>query len=484
MEMDSWACRTLTLRSFYRQFRHSGRRIPEGYYQCLRGEISNEELFGTHPAEAAAAMAEAQLIELGGKGNANSPARVDELIRSAVGGSGQWILLGGPPCQAYSLVGRARMGGIRPGDKRVNLYRHYLRILAVHQPAMFVFENVKGLASSKLKDRELIWEIIKSLENPVRNLPGAMLSRNAKFRASMGYRLYGLSRSAATVSSGLELDRFIIHAERHGIPQARHRLIIIGVREDLNVPDPSLLKINDPVPVEAVLKGMPRLRSGLSKIPDGGKDWVNAVNQLRGILPKNGALDRRLIEQIFFQLEKIGIPRGGRGGEFVPASNSSPERLSGWYFDKRLGGVSNHATRSHLADDLHRYFFAAVFAQLHGVSPKLQDFPKSLLPAHRNVNKAIQQGLFNDRFRVQVKGRPATTVTSHISKDGHYFIHPDPTQCRSLTVREAARIQTFPDNYFFCGPRTSQYTQVGNAVPPLLANKIASKIYEVLRELG
>jgi DNA (cytosine-5)-methyltransferase 1 len=138
-----------------------------------------------------------------------------------------------------------------------------------------------------------------------------------------------------------------------------------------------------------------------------------------------------------------------------------------------------------MASDLARYLFSASFAHSTSYSPRLNIFPPKLLPDHINVHG--EQGSeaipFNDRFRVQCRNEPATTVVAHIAKDGHYYIHYDPTQCRSLTVREAARLQTFPDNYFFSGNRTDQYTQVGNAVPPLLAHRLARILRSLLNEM-
>jgi DNA (cytosine-5)-methyltransferase 1 len=134
-----------------------------------------------------------------------------------------------------------------------------------------------------------------------------------------------------------------------------------------------------------------------------------------------------------------------------------------------------------MPEDLVRYLYVAAFGRLKKASPKLADFPKSLLPKHKNVDpEKLKDSPFKDRFRVQVGSSHAMTITSHIAKDGHAFIHPEPSQCRSLTVREAARIQTFPDTYVFLGARTDQYTQVGNAVPPYLARQIAAIVHRAL----
>jgi DNA (cytosine-5)-methyltransferase 1 len=279
------------------------------------------------------------------------------------------------------------------------------------------------------------------------------------------------------------LNEFVVEMEKYGIPQARHRVMLLGIREDIGDITPGILKPQGPVTVRDVLFGIPPLRSGLSEENDDLDRWRSIVGAAPWKRWFSEALEgnQHLTEKpVHSALSSIRRKRLVRGGEFLPIE-ATTQWAKSWYLDKRLNGICNHSTRSHLAADLHRYFYAAVYAQVLSRSPTLGDFPRALLPHHANVQAALNGGHFSDRFRVQLADRPATTITSHISKDGHYYIHYDPAQCRSLTVREAARLQTFPDNYFFCGPRTAQYTQVGNAVPPLLARRVAEIVRDVLK---
>jgi DNA (cytosine-5)-methyltransferase 1 len=177
----------------------------------------------------------------------------------------------------------------------------------------------------------------------------------------------------------------------------------------------------------------------------------------------------------------IGGDRILVGSGNVPLPSAHPR----WYRDRPLSLLANHESRAHMPTDLVRYLFVASFGEVTGGSPRLHDFPMCLLPEHKNVDPLKpESAIFKDRFRVQVADVHSMTVTSHIAKDGHAFIHFDPSQCRSLTVREAARLQTFPDSYVFLGNRTSQYTQVGNAVPPYLAHQIAEIVGGVLQRAG
>lgn len=288
--------------------------------------------------------------------------------------------------------------------------------------------------------------------------------------------MFSISKKRRKNSDVTRPEDFIVHSEDYGIPQSRHRIIILGIRSDVYHSDPGLLQEMDQASIDDVIGDLPRLRSGLSKEEDSASNWYDAVTSLSsaGWLK---SLPSELQEAVILELSKVGTCLS-RGHDYM-SSSVVPERYEGWYVDPELAGVCNHETRGHIRKDLHRYFFAAVFAGLYGRSPTLKNFPKELLPNHENVQEAIDGSKFNDRFRVQVRGKPSTTVVSHISKDGHYYIHYDPSQCRTLTVREAARLQTFPDNYFFEGNRTQQYHQVGNAVPPLLAYHIASMVSQL-----
>lgn len=470
IEKEASAHQTLRLRAFLRQFDE----FPSEYHAWLNGESEQPDWKSIFPLQWAAADDEARCLELGLLQTARFLDRRIKAIRSRHGG--RTILIGGPPCQAYSLVGRARNAGkanYQPKlDKRNFLYDEYVQVLEALTPAAFVMENVKGMLSAAVEGSAIFQQVMEDLKDA---------------GGTDNYRLLALAPSdQLPLSEGLRPQDFIVRAEEHGVPQARHRVIIIGLRRDVidGLPEhllPRLGHREKPVTLSMVLGAMPRIRSGLSRADD-APAWVDAMTEairiVRGELHGLPSTGREAFLHEIRRVEdkyQLLVSRGHElvGGVALP--NDCPPDLRAWLSDAQLNRLPQNETRGHMPSDLGRYLFAACYGRVFGFSPKATDFPAALAPNHRNW----ETGKFNDRFRVQLANRASSTVTSHISKDGHYFIHPDPTQCRSLTVREAARLQTFPDNYMFLGNRTEQYVQVGNAVPPFLAHQIAEALQPV-----
>lgn len=490
VEKEASAHETLRLRSFLRQF---GDTFPKEYYAFLNGQEDEPDWTRLYPKEWNAAEAEALNLELGTKTAATVLDKHITRIREDY--DGNIILIGGPPCQAYSLVGRARNKGNTSykasEDKRHFLYKEYIRILDGLRPAVFVMENVKGLLSSSI-DGELIFDQV--LDDLVDVGDGAYeLVPLAPKQTSLPPPPKQTTLPLTQKSKHRPPREFIVCAEELGLPQARHRVIVVGIRKDIakglckDTLAKGLLRPTDErVGVREVLRGMPKLRSGISDEEDSPEAWAKVVvRAAKDVCDLELPLTPRQLKAFQSYARKIGKklsrkPLGRKTRAEASFRGSCPASLRRWLKDSKLERLPNHETRSHMASDLQRYFFASLFAKISGRSPKAVDFPAALAPNHLSWDT----GKFSDRFRVQQWNGPATTVTSHISKDGHYFIHPDPMQCRSLTVREAARLQTFPDNYLFKGNRTQQYVQVGNAVPPFLARKIAEALFGVLAEVS
>lgn len=472
-EKDPTAHKTLSLRSLYRKYPRG--KAPDCYYDHIRGDISREALF-VHPEAVEAgreALEEARNFELG----KDDPEDLDLRIQAALGGADDWVLIGGPPCQAYSLAGRSRRTRESlekfESDEKHFLYREYLRIIRKHKPAVFVMENVKGMLSSQYGGSSIFDRIVADLSKPGEDLE---------------YQIRSLVKPG--VIGEITPHDFVIEAERYGVPQGRHRVVLFGIRSDVASSVPELCSSpeafvlsseNMKVFVGEALSGLPPLRSRLSREADGHDQWLSALSQTADQLRRH---QPEALDPVFEEMSRAveaarhHVSVGGPFHPFDTTKHKMRDRLADWFIDTRLGGVIQHETRSHMRSDLHRYLFAASYGRAKGLSPKIANFPTPLLPKHDNISS--EKVPFVDRFRVQLEGSWSSTVVAHIAKDGHYFIHPDPSQCRSLTVREAARLQTFQDNYFFAGNRTEQYTQVGNAVPPLLARKMAGVVLKFM----
>ena len=376
-------------------------------------------------------------------------------------GGGNCVLIGGPPCQAYSLVGRSRRKHDEnfKNDKKHFLYREYLQIVRKFRPAVFLMENVPGLLSAKNRGVKMFELICNDLRDE-------------------GYSLHPVNPVDADSSAMDDPKRFVVHAEEYGVPQSRSRVFVLGLRTDLGLTAGALVRApGEAVTVADVLGDLPRIRSKLSKAKDSVESWREAIHGLKRC--SLGHLDAGFREELMRRLDII--PRSyPLGQQAVLRENDGPARLADWFISPQCKLILNHNSRGHMAGDLMRYFFWSQYAEFYEKSPSLQDVPAALRPEHKNIKGDLDELPFSDRFRVQTSTRPSTTIVSHISKDGHYYIHYEPKQCRSLSVREAARLQTFPDNYFFEGAPTDQYRQVGNAVPPYLANQIAAVVRTIL----
>ncbi len=272
IEKDAAAYETLKLRSFFRYFMHS--KVPDAYYRHLRGEIKRETLYTVNSIAAKKAAEKCWRAILGPKG---TPAQeVTDRIHRVAGGNGDWVLIGGPPCQAYSIAGRSRNSGNPKYDAkkdiRNQLYIEYLQILTDNGPAVFIMENVKGLLSATIDNKRIFQRILEDLRNPAEALKRE--GRSAR-HCNRRYRIYSLVEHCEFKNGNIEGS--VIKSELYGIPQARHRIILLGIREDLQGIKPKILGPQKKVPMSAVISSLPPLRSGLSRIPDSPESWENVL---------------------------------------------------------------------------------------------------------------------------------------------------------------------------------------------------------------
>ena len=385
VEADAAACNTLRTRMAYHWLLAVGQ--EDVYADYLAGSIDRDMLYAAVPQQVVRSVVNEEI-------RPDTLRRIYGEIDSLLGGHELDLLIGGPPCQAYSVVGRSRDPNGMVADKRNYLYKCYAQFLDKYRPKRFVFENVLGLLSAKDRDGTSYLEAMRCL-----------------------FRTLGYETQFRTLS-----------ANDYGVLQNRRRVVLVGNRE------------------------------GVSAIYPEPRRWVPGVTVSEALrdLPPVGAGD----------------------GDVAPCHRLPCE--SRWQFEAGISSslpLTWHQARPHTERDLEIYRIAVTEWNERGSRLRYSALP-SRLKTHRNKTA------FVDRFKVVAGNLPfAHTVVAHICKDGHYYIHPEIEQNRSITPREAARLQTFPDDYYFEGigmrpSRTHAFRQIGNAVPVLLSRGIAASIRE------
>lgn len=379
IEIDREACLTIKTRVAYHFLKEE--KNLDSYYDYTAGKISQDELYNLLPAEHSDSVINTEISD-------ESLEDIFSVIKKKIkklSNKKLDLIVGGPPCQAYSV--RGRHGVDWQNDKRVSLYVQYGKFLREFQPKVFVFENVPGLLSAN---------------------DGHYFNHLKEYFKEIGY----------------ETDHRILNAKDYGVLQNRRRVIIIGWRGDLKFSYPEIETIKHDFTTKDIFDLSP-LKAGESKLT--GKYRKKPNNYLSAFELRNG-----------------------------------------------VDFYTQHITRPHNENDLRIYKLAIEKWNGEKIRLKYNDVPE-IWRTQKNTES------FLDRFKV-VDGKGIShTVIAHISKDGHYYIHPDINQCRSVSIREAARIQSFPDDFYFEGSRTAAFRQIGNAVPPLMSLAIAKGIIRQLK---
>lgn len=379
VEMSKEACDTLKTRLAFHYL--SQHKEQNTYFSYLQNEISREELWKSVPNEIVDSVINNEI-------SSRTIEDIFELIDEKLHSKKVDVIIGGPPCQAYSLVGRSRDPKRMQGDKRNFLFRYYAQFLDKYKPNYFVFENVLGLQTAG----------------------------NKKYLNEMLKLFYNI---------GYSTDLKVLNAEEYGVLQRRRRVVIIGKRSKRKFDFPELeTKPNNYQVKRDLFYDLPKLKPG---------------------------------EEL--QIAKYTMPIN----EYLKETKTR----------NGVDFVTQHIARQHNERDLEIYSIA-IDKWLHGRARLKYDELPQRLQTHN------KKDIFLDRFKVVDPTGHSHTVVAHIAKDGHYYIFPDKKQVRSISVREAARIQSFPDDYFFEGGRTAAFKQIGNAVPPLMSQKIAFSLKKLL----